>query len=111
MAALLAVCPVDAHPVFGVAPDTRSAPFHDGANPIAICAVDFAGDETCQSQVVYVDNTPPALAFANANPNAKVFTLLYDTGERYFSVTPDAAALTGPTKSAHAHCGPGHHHQ
>jgi hypothetical protein len=46
--------------------DTRLAPFHDGRNQVSVCAVDFAGNRTCDSRTVKVDNTPPALAFTNA---------------------------------------------
>jgi hypothetical protein len=46
--------------------DTRLAPFHDGRNQVSVCAVDFAGNRTCEGRAVRVDNTPPALSFTNA---------------------------------------------
>jgi hypothetical protein len=46
--------------------DTSQEPFNDGANSVAICATDFAGNTTCQTRTVRVDNTAPKLAFANA---------------------------------------------
>jgi hypothetical protein len=45
---------------------TTQAPFHDGDNAIAVCAIDFAGNQTCHDQTVRVDNTPPELAFASS---------------------------------------------
>ena len=52
------------------APNTARAPFHDGQNRVSVCAVDFAGNRTCQTRAVKVDNTPPALAFTNSqNPD------------------------------------------
>jgi hypothetical protein len=46
--------------------DTSLAPFHDGRNQVSVCAVDYAGNRVCDSRPVRVDNTPPALAFTNA---------------------------------------------
>lgn len=46
--------------------NTRTAPFHDGRNAVSVCAIDFAGNRTCQRRSVQVDNTPPALAFASS---------------------------------------------
>jgi hypothetical protein len=46
--------------------DTTAAPFHDGHNDLAICAKDYAGNATCQRSAIRVDNTPPGVAFANA---------------------------------------------
>lgn len=53
-------------------------------------------------------NVHAALAYAKANPAANVFTLLYDTGERYFTVMPKEGELSGPPKFAQSHCGGGH---
>ena len=47
------------------APDTSRAPFAEGANVVTFCAADFAGNETCESSTVRVDNQPPAVAFSN----------------------------------------------
>ncbi len=52
------------------APNTARAPFHDGRNRVSVCAADFAGNRTCRTRAVNVDNTPPALAFTNSqNPD------------------------------------------
>jgi hypothetical protein len=49
---------------------TSGAPFHDGQNPLAVCAVDFAGNRSCDQRIAKVDNTPPASAFTNSqDPN------------------------------------------
>jgi hypothetical protein len=45
---------------------TDSLPFRDGQNDIAICASDFAANERCLHQPIRVDNTPPLVAFTNA---------------------------------------------
>lgn len=45
---------------------TAAPPFHDGHNAVSICAIDFAGNRTCQHRTVEVDNTPPALAFTSS---------------------------------------------
>jgi hypothetical protein len=51
-------------------PTTARFPFHDGANLVALCGVDFAQNRGCVHRSVRVDNTPPALAFANyQNPS------------------------------------------
>src|SRR6185295_17102440 len=51
-------------------PNTAEAPFHDGQNDISVCAMDFAGNRTCEVRSARVDNTPPSLAFANSqNPD------------------------------------------
>jgi hypothetical protein len=47
-------------------PSTAEAPFRDGPNSVSVCAVDFAGNQTCDQQTVAIDNTAPQLAFANA---------------------------------------------
>lgn len=50
--------------------NTAAPPFHDGRDLVSICAADFAGNRSCQTRSVAIDNTPPKLAFANAqNPN------------------------------------------
>jgi hypothetical protein len=49
---------------------TAEPPFHDGSNGFSICGRDFAGNQTCQSETIYVDNTPPSLAFTNAQDPA-----------------------------------------
>jgi hypothetical protein len=49
-----------------VEPTTTALPFHDGQNSVAVCARDFAGNETCDTRLVRVDNTPPTLAFFDA---------------------------------------------
>jgi hypothetical protein len=49
---------------------TESRPFHEGLNEMTICAIDFASNRTCTQRIIYVDNTPPAVAFTNTqNPN------------------------------------------
>jgi hypothetical protein len=48
-----------------VEPSTTAHPFRDGQNSVAVCAADFAGNETCDIRTVRVDNTPPTLAFAD----------------------------------------------
>jgi hypothetical protein len=45
---------------------TGAPPFHDGRNAVSICAIDFAGNRTCQHRTVQVDNTPPALGFTSS---------------------------------------------
>jgi hypothetical protein len=46
--------------------DTQGSPFHDGLNSLSVCVVDFAGNQTCNSRPLSVDNVPPGLGFANA---------------------------------------------
>jgi hypothetical protein len=46
--------------------DTTNGPFTDGGNTVAVCALDFAGNVVCASENVDIDNTPPKLAFSNA---------------------------------------------
>jgi len=53
-------------PATTLQPSTDELPFHEGQNSVAICAHDFAGNETCQTHQVAVDNTAPAVAFTNA---------------------------------------------
>jgi hypothetical protein len=64
---LLAPCPVS--PLIGdidLAINTAAAPFHDGPNALLACAEDFAGNAgSCASRTVWIDNSPPAIAFAN----------------------------------------------
>jgi hypothetical protein len=48
------------------ASDTRDTPFHEGANTVHICALDFGLNQACRDVTVRVDNTPPLVAFANA---------------------------------------------
>jgi hypothetical protein len=48
-----------------VYPSTAELPFHDGGNTLSVCADDFAGNETCDTRSIQVDNTAPTLAFAN----------------------------------------------
>jgi hypothetical protein len=48
-----------------VVADTPTTPYHDGENLASVCAIDFARNRICQSQVVRVDNTPPNVAFEN----------------------------------------------
>ncbi|MEK6273178.1 MAG: hypothetical protein AABM42_11110 [Actinomycetota bacterium] len=63
-AARFSVC---AHqPVLNDGPSTSEEPFHDGQNTVSICAVDFAGNRTCDQQTVHVDNTAPALKFMSS---------------------------------------------
>jgi hypothetical protein len=50
----------------GGAVNTGASPFRDGTNALFVCAADFAGNRTCQSRTVHVDNTPPSLAFARS---------------------------------------------
>jgi hypothetical protein len=45
--------------------DTAAPPFADGTNLISICATDFAGNRTCQSRTISVDNSAPSLAFSS----------------------------------------------
>jgi hypothetical protein len=66
LASRLAACDPSVHPSFETSSETSAAPFRDGENAVSICAFDFAGDQTCQSNAVLVDNTPPVLAFENA---------------------------------------------
>ncbi|MDQ3759609.1 MAG: carboxypeptidase-like regulatory domain-containing protein, partial [Actinomycetota bacterium] len=49
-----------------VAPSTASLPFHDGSNLLETCGTDFAGNRTCKTRQVQVDNTAPALRFTDA---------------------------------------------
>jgi hypothetical protein len=49
-----------------IEPSTAAFPFHDGPNSLAVCAQDFAGNQTCDSRSVQVDNAPPTLAFFDA---------------------------------------------
>jgi hypothetical protein len=64
-AARFSVCPEEAMVID--TPNTGVAPFHDGFNRLSICAVDFAGNRTCQEHTVRVDHTPPAISFAPQN--------------------------------------------
>jgi hypothetical protein len=45
--------------------DTRLGPFHDGNNAVVVTATDYAGNRSSTSSTVRVDNTAPAVAFAN----------------------------------------------
>ena len=47
-------------------PATSEGPFRDGRNVVAICALDFAGNRTCRTRAVRVDNTRPELAFGSS---------------------------------------------
>ena len=49
-----------------VNPSTAQLPFHDGQNSLFVCAVDFAGNRTCDQRTLRVDNTPPALRFTSS---------------------------------------------
>jgi hypothetical protein len=46
--------------------NTAAPPLHDGRDHVSVCALDFAGNRTCQERTVAIDNTAPTLAFANA---------------------------------------------
>jgi hypothetical protein len=46
--------------------DTTRSPFHEGQNPLSVCAIDFAGNRTCDRQTVHIDNTAPALKFRSS---------------------------------------------
>jgi len=46
--------------------DTGDVPFHEGANTVRICALDFGLNQSCRDVTVRVDNTPPLVAFASA---------------------------------------------
>lgn len=46
--------------------DTAATPFRDGENALLVCAADFATNAVCDARTVLVDNTPPALAFTDA---------------------------------------------
>ena len=49
--------------------DTAASPFRDGRNTLSVCALDFAGNRTCERRVLRVDNSPPEIAFASTrNP-------------------------------------------
>ncbi len=48
-----------------VYPSSSDLPFHDGDNTLSVCADDFAGNGTCDTRTVAVDNTPPTLVFAS----------------------------------------------
>jgi hypothetical protein len=50
---------------FDTQPDTTQGPFHEGQNAVSVCAVDFAGNRTCEDRTVNVDNLPPALTFTS----------------------------------------------
>jgi len=60
-AARFSVCA--GQPVLNAGPSTSEEPFHDGQNRLSVCAVDFAGNRTCDRQAVQIDNTAPALTF------------------------------------------------
>jgi hypothetical protein len=49
---------------------TQGAPFRDGSNTLAVCALDFAGNRTCDERTIRVDNTPPTLSFASSQDPA-----------------------------------------
>lgn len=49
-----------------VALTTDRDPFVDGQNSVAVCALDYAGNEGCVTSQVNVDNADPVLAFTNA---------------------------------------------
>jgi hypothetical protein len=54
----------------GTSLSTARMPFHDGRNEISACVVDFALNRGCIDRTVQVDNTPPVVAFTNAqDPN------------------------------------------
>ena len=36
--------------------DTSAAPFTEGQNAVSVCAVDFAGNQTCDVRAIRVDN-------------------------------------------------------
>jgi hypothetical protein len=63
-AARFAVCGREA--LLSGNPATSEAPFHDGRNSVSVCAVDFAGNRTCERRTVKADNTPPAIAFRSS---------------------------------------------
>lgn len=48
------------------AADTAAPPFVDGPNALRVCAYDYGSgaEPGCSSRTVYVDNSPPVLAFA-----------------------------------------------
>jgi hypothetical protein len=58
--------PCGAGAELAVAPSTAQPPLRDGQNTLAICATDFAGNRTCDTRTIRVDNTPPSVRFANA---------------------------------------------
>jgi hypothetical protein len=45
---------------------TATKPFHDGRNLISLCAADYAANQRCLARIVDIDNTPPSVAFSNA---------------------------------------------
>jgi hypothetical protein len=57
--------PCTSNRVLGPEADTAAPPFQDGHNSLSICAEDFAGNQTCESRTISVDNTAPSVAFAN----------------------------------------------
>jgi hypothetical protein len=64
----LAACPSGGTLTTSV--DTASAPWANGSNTLAICAVDAGTNRTCDEGVVQVDNEHPKLAFLDAlNPD------------------------------------------
>lgn len=65
VARMLVPCEPESLPI-STNPNTAVAPFREGQNSVSICAHDFAGNRSCDNRQVQVDNTPPALAFANA---------------------------------------------
>ena len=45
---------------------TEASPFRNGDNTLSVCATDFAGNQTCATRTIRVDNSAPSLAFTSA---------------------------------------------
>jgi hypothetical protein len=45
---------------------TGASPWRDGENTLNVCATDFAGNRTCATRTVRVDNSAPSLSFTTA---------------------------------------------
>jgi hypothetical protein len=63
-AARFSVC--SAQPVLNDSPSTAEEPFHDGQNALSVCAMDFAGNRTCDNRSVHIDNSSPEVAFTSS---------------------------------------------
>jgi hypothetical protein len=67
-AARFATC--TGEPLVNTNANTGEVPFHDGQNFVSACAVDFAGNRTCDRRTIRVDNTPPSVGFTDSqNPD------------------------------------------
>lgn len=62
-AATMQPCPDSA--ALLISPQTSLMPFVNGINDVRSCGLDFAGNETCTSHAVRIDNESPGLAFSS----------------------------------------------